>query len=249
MSLIGNLRSYSATQLLNLIHLASKTGTLTVRNQSTMQLAFYKGKLIDAAFVEEQLDLADLLWQDGKLTDAQLMAIQANRGSHSDVEMGRLLIQAGILTREEILLSSRQRVMEIILELFTWETGEFSFATGELPSQDRVMVVVDLALVIGDGEKQRKEWRRLQELLPDMDVRLRCARHPKSRLQDIELTLREWRVMIASNTRETMRQIANANRLSAFQIRRIVYGLLQVGLVEIVPPALRPVPIRVHNRR
>ncbi len=249
MSLIGNLRSYSATQLFHLIQLAARTGTLTVGHQSTMEIAFYRGKLIHAVFKEGHLDLANLLWQDGKLTDAQLRAIQSNGGSRSDVEMGRLLIQAGILAEEEILQSVRQRIMEIVLELFTWEAGDFSFATGELPSQDNVMVVIDLASVIGDGEKQRREWQRLQELLPDMDVRLRCARHPRSRLQDIELTLREWRVMIASNTRDTMRQIASANRLSAFQIRRIVYGLLQVGLVEIVRPALRPVPIRVQNRR
>lgn len=249
MSLIGNLQSYTVTQLLHLVQLASRTGTLTVWHQSTVQLAFYKGKLIHAVLGEEELKLADLLWQDGKLTDVQLKAIQVNGGSRTDVEMGRLLIQAGILTQDEILQSVRQRVLEIVLELFTWEAGAFSFDTGEMPTQDQILVKVDLATLMGEGEKRRREWQRLQELLPDMDIRLRCARRPKSRLQDIELTLREWRVMIASNARDTMRQIANANRLSAFQIRRIVYGLLQVGLVEIVPPAMHPVPVRVQSRR
>jgi len=38
------------------------------------------------------------------------------------------------------------------------------------------------------------------------------------------------------NPRNTIRQIAQYNNLSDFQIRRIVYGLLQAGLVEIVRP-------------
>jgi DNA-binding transcriptional regulator YhcF (GntR family) len=37
--------------------------------------------------------------------------------------------------------------------------------------------------------------------------------------------------------KNTMRQIASTNRLSDLDVRRIVYGLLQAGLVELVRPA------------
>jgi len=36
--------------------------------------------------------------------------------------------------------------------------------------------------------------------------------------------------------KNTMRQIASTNKLSDLDIRRIVYGLLQAGLVELVRP-------------
>jgi hypothetical protein len=36
------------------------------------------------------------------------------------------------------------------------------------------------------------------------------------------------------NPRNTIQQIARANNLSDFEIRRIVYGMLQAGLVEFV---------------
>ena len=38
------------------------------------------------------------------------------------------------------------------------------------------------------------------------------------------------------NPRNTVRQIAQFNNMSDFQIRKIVYGLLQAGLVELVHP-------------
>jgi len=37
--------------------------------------------------------------------------------------------------------------------------------------------------------------------------------------------------------KNTMRQIASTNKLSELDVRRIVYGLLQAGLVELARPA------------
>ena len=39
-----------------------------------------------------------------------------------------------------------------------------------------------------------------------------------------------------------MRQIAKANRMGDIEIRRIVYGLIQTGLVEVVRPKGAPMP-------
>jgi len=43
------------------------------------------------------------------------------------------------------------------------------------------------------------------------------------------------------NPRNTIRQIASATKMNNLDIRRIVYGLLQAGLVEIIRPAV-PAP-------
>jgi hypothetical protein len=43
------------------------------------------------------------------------------------------------------------------------------------------------------------------------------------------------------NPRNTIRQIAQSNSMSEFQIRKIAYSLLQAGLVEVIRPP-RAVP-------
>jgi hypothetical protein len=70
--------------------------------------------------------------------------------------------------------------------------------------------------------------------LPDLDVAIRFTDRPDARLNNINLTVEEWRVVSFVNPRNTIRQIAKANNLSEFEIRRIVYGMLQAGLVEFV---------------
>ena len=48
--------------------------------------------------------------------------------------------------------------------------------------------------------------------------------------------MEEWRVISFINPRNTIKQIAQSNNMGDFQIRKIVYGMLQAGLVELVIP-------------
>jgi hypothetical protein len=65
---------------------------------------------------------------------------------------------------------------------------------------------------------------------------LRFTDRPDARLRSINLTVEEWRVVSYINPRNSIRQIAKANNLSDFEVRRILYGMLQAGLVELVRP-------------
>jgi len=103
-----------------------------------------------------------------------------------------------------------------------------------LPFEDRITIPIDLENVIMEGSRRMKELERLQEELPNLDIALRFAERPSARLRDINLSVEEWRVVSFINPRNTVRQIAQYNNLNEFQIRKIVYGLLQAGLVELV---------------
>jgi hypothetical protein len=98
--------------------------------------------------------------------------------------------------------------------------------------------VTSIALenVIMEGSRRLKEWERLQDELPSLDVALKFAEKPNTPLRDVNLTVEEWRVISFVNPRNTIQQIAQNNNMSEFQIRKIVYGLLQAGLVEIIRP-------------
>jgi hypothetical protein len=66
---------------------------------------------------------------------------------------------------------------------------------------------------------------------------LRFPENPKEKFKGIHLSVEEWRVVSFVNPKNTIRQIAKANNMSEIDIRRIVYGLEQAGLVELVKPA------------
>lgn len=245
MALKGNLRDFSTTQLLNLINLARKTGTLTIQNNGEVaRMSFREGKLIYAHKGEDdQNHLATVLQSSGKLSEEQARIIQTRAQGKSDKQLGHLLIQAGYVTQSDIIQSVRQYVLDVVYRLFTWAEGLFRFDANQLPSSGHITIPIDLESVIMEGSRRLKEWEILQEELPDLDVSLRFTDRPDARLRNINLTVEEWRVVSFVNPRNTIRQIARANNLSDFEIRRIVYGMLQAGLVEVVQPRKRtPAP-------
>jgi len=238
MALKGNLRDFSTTQLLNLVNLARKTGTLTIhRNGEVARMSFREGKLIYAHMGSENGNhLAQILQHAGKLTPEQARIIETKVKGKSDKQLGHLLIQAGYVTQSDIIQSVRQSVLDVVYKLFTWAEGLFRFDANELPSPSHITIPIDLESVIMEGSRRLKEWEILQRELPDLDISLKFTDRPDARLRNINLTVEEWRVVSFINPRNTIRQIARANNLSDFEIRRIVYGMLQAGLVEIVQP-------------
>lgn len=236
MALKGNLRDFSTTQLLNLINLARKTGTLTIQhNGQSAHMAFREGKLIYAYMGDSDHNhLARILQNSGKLSAEQAQVIQSHAEGKSDKQLGHLLITAGRVTQNDIIQSVRQNVLDIVYRLFTWAEGIFRFEANKLPSPGHITIPIDLESVIMEGSRRLKEWEILQEELPDLDVALRFTDRPDARLRNINLTVEEWRVVSFVNPRNNIRQIAKANNLSEFEIRRIVYGMLQAGLVEFV---------------
>ncbi|MCB8944101.1 MAG: DUF4388 domain-containing protein [Ardenticatenaceae bacterium] len=234
MALKGNLSDFTTTQLLNLINLARKTGTLVIQGHDTANMSFREGKLIYAYMGKGESNLAIVLQSAGKLSEEQSRIIQTRARGTSDKQLGHMLIQAGYVTQGDIIQSVRQYVLDIVYKLFTWADGQFRFDANILPSSDRITIPIDLESVIMEGSRRMKEWEVLQEELPDLDVALRFTDRPDARLHNVNLTVEEWRVVSFINPRNTIQQIARANNLSDFEIRRIVYGMLQAGLVEFV---------------
>jgi hypothetical protein len=232
MALRGNLRDFTITQLLNLINLASKTGTLIVDGPSEQaQVSFRDGKLAYARIGNEDNGLASVLHKANKLNVNQYHTISERGGQMTDKELGLLLINAGYVSQEDILLNLQTYFTDVIRRLFTWVEGLFRFENEMLPPEDRINVRLDLENLIIEGSRQLREWEELQDEIPSLDLALKFTDRP---MTNLNLSVDEWRVVKFIDPKNTMKQIAAASKLNEMEIRRIVYGLMQAGLVEMI---------------
>ena len=242
MALKGNLKDFSTTQLLNLIHLARKTGALTIQVPSGVTTLFFReGKLVYTTMSGRDGHLASVLARAGKLSEEHAKIIRARAGTQSDKELGMLLISAGQVTQPDIVSSIRADILDTVYGLFTWTDGLFHFEPNQLPSDDAITVSINLENIILEGSRRVKEWERLQDELPDLGVALRFTDRPQAQLRNINLSVDEWRVISYINPRNSIKQIAQRIGMDDFQIRKIIYGLLQAGLVEVLEPEGAPV--------
>lgn len=238
MALKGNLRDFSTTQLLNLVNLARKTGLLIIQSQTgTARLYFREGKLIHANIGSADGHLADMLLKAGKLSPEQAQMIQAQAEMQSDKQLGLALMNAKYVTQDDIVQSVKEHMLDIVYTLFNWGEGDFQFDQNTLPSDDRIAVPINLENVVLEGSRRIQESELLQTELPDLNsVALRFTDNPDTRLRNVNLNVEEWRVISFINPRNTIKQIAQSNGMDDFQIRKIVYGMLQAGLVELTRP-------------
>lgn len=237
MPLRGNLRDFSTTQLLNLIHMAKKTGSLIIEgpNQAA-QMSFRQGKLIYAQLGQDDGSLTSILRKTGKITDEQAKVLRARAAHAGDKELGLLLINAGYVGQADILHSLKTHLTETTYRLFTWAEGLFRFEATVMPGEDKITVPIDLENIIIEGTRRMREFERLTEELPNLDLALKFAERGPADMKKLNLSQDEWKVVSFINPKNSMRAIAKANNLSDMDIRRIVYGLLQAGVVELVRP-------------
>jgi hypothetical protein len=238
MALKGKLEDFGITQLLNLINLARKTGTLYLEGaEKDAHLCFREGKLIYASMAGVDDGLPAVLQRAGVFTAEHVKMIRENMAGKSDQDIAKVLITSGRLKQQVVLGHLREHTLGLVYQVFSWNRGAFRFEASELPIQGRITSTIALENVIMEGNRRLKEWELLRDELPNLDVALKFAERPTTPLRDINLSVEEWRVISFINPRNTIRQVAQYNNMDELQIRKIVYSLLQAGLVEMVRPA------------
>jgi len=147
MALQGNLKDFSLTQLLNLINLASKTGTLSIEGTNDFAtLTFKDGKLSNARMGKDDDHLAAILFRNKKITQAQYAILSGQYAGKSDKELGLLLVNAGYLTQKEILDCLKQYYGSIVHQLFTWIEGFFHFDLETLNLDNKIPIRMELEI-------------------------------------------------------------------------------------------------------
>ena len=231
----GNLRDFGPTNILNLVNLGQKTGTLQVRRKGgEAALSFKDGKLIYAAMNGTDGSLVSVLQNAGRINERQGNSLAAHAKKHGDKQLGLLLIQKGYISRADIVKCIKRHALSSINEFAKWQEGKWSFEQGEIPGEDRILVPLDLEPVIIQIVRMQKRDKDLERDIPSLDVILKYTDKSKTQKPDLKLTKDEWRVLRLIKPDNTLQMIANTLDFEDKQIRRIVGSLREAGLVEIV---------------
>jgi len=235
MALKGNLRDFNLTQLFNLIHLARKNGVLHLENTSNkVWLGFRDGKLAYGGIDQEDNSLVVILYRARKINANQYRTIKERASGMSDKELGLLLINAGYLTQQEIIQSIQTYLIQIVQRLFLWTEGTFLFENEAALPSDKILLRINLDNLIMEGSRQLQEYDQLKDEIPSLDIALKFCERPGANVRNLRLSPEEWKVVSYINPKNSLKKIAEAAKLNDLEIRRIAFGLLQAGVVELV---------------
>lgn len=250
----GSLAGVNPGQLLNLIQLARKTGTLylytpdkvdqlligghgytpeALSDEVSGSVAFRGGSIIRAHVAANNGDLADLLYRAGKIEADQMNRVRELGAGLSGKGHAMQIIVAGIVTQDDLLAALTEYTIDAVYEIMTWNEHVFVFEAFDTPDVDAITVTLDTRAVIKEGVLRTHEIRRLENALPNLDMILTFPPDIDERLRSRDLTVDEWRVISYVGPNMTVGQIAALCKLTESQIRQIVHGLMHAGLVKI----------------
>jgi hypothetical protein len=237
MALKGNLQDFTLTQLLNLINLSHKSGTLMLeRSNEAASLYFMEGKLAYAQIANEDNTLVGVLRRTSYLSPGQYQGIKQHINGMTDKELGLLLVNANYFSQQDILTSLQSYCIDTLNRLFSWMEGFFQFETGVSPPKDKITVRVNLENIILESSRQMRESEFLQDEIPSLDMAIKFVDRPTTNVRNLIFTKQEWKVISYVNPRNTLRQIGHVTKFNDVELRRIVYGLLEAGVVELIRP-------------
>ncbi len=248
MALQGNLRDFPLTQLLNLIYLAHKSGLLEAKSSSeNIQIWFREGKLAYAQKEGLPVDLINILQRRGRLNDSQVRVLQRRFGQESDKVLGLQLVNAGYILQREILEEMQAEYSAVLSHLFSWTEGDFHFDNTCPPPDEKILVRAGLENLILESSRGLQEAEQLQAEIPNLEAVLKFTEHPGTNIRKLNLSPAEWKAVSFINAKNTIRQIGRAVEVTDLEVRKIVYGLLQAGIVEYQASQRDAVPFRLQT--
>lgn len=236
MSFWGTFELLTLSEVFQLLHMGRKTGTLDTWNEfDERKIFFHEGNIIYAEAVKYKEKLGDILVKSRAINDIQLSkALKLQRDSHTTKKLGEILIEAEFITREKLIAGITRQTEESIFELFDWEKGHFRFEEKVVKPEDmEFQLNISIQNIIMEGTRRIDEMDRIREVIPSLEVVLNLNPNADEETTSINLNPNEWKVLSLVDGKKTANDISLITGFSEFDLSKVVYSLVTVGLLQI----------------
>jgi hypothetical protein len=227
----GRIEETSVPELLKSILGSGETGVLTFRKgEVTKGVHLHMGRVVYARSSDPDERLGEDLLLRGKITVRQYL--EASRLIAPGRRLGTILVELGALDPEDLLAAIEHHVQEILLDVFTWATGEYELVMTEPGSDDVVTLNFPTERLILEGIRRTRAWSRIYRGIGgDIDAVPVPTGNTEALLR-IELTEEEQEVLAHVNGRANVEQICQVSYLSNLETCRVLWALTVLGVIR-----------------
>lgn len=158
----------------------------------------------------------------------QLVSVSGKTGAfhlHKGDDDGIIWLQAGRIVHA---VTAELSGEEAVYTLATWNDGTFRFAQDEAsPTQTITKNNTNLLM---EAARRLDEWRVLSKRIPSLDLVPRFQ-VPEGKQGQINLNTQEWMVLSKIDGKNSLREIAKVLGTGTFEVAKMLYGLVTMGLV------------------
>jgi hypothetical protein len=255
MTLEGTFRDFHIADIVQLIGLQRKTGTLTLEGEGeTLSLTFQEGAVTWARSARAPWErrMAQVLATRGLVAAPQLQeALNAQKGGKK--KLGVILAEKGFLQKKDWDRVLAQEVEEAVYRPFRWAAGRYRFEpetsvdlaegkVGPLPAENVLM----------EGIRRLDEWTMIMEKIPSTAMVFKVGSHP-GRLNPKQVEPNEVKMLDLVDGKCTAQELVDTSGLGEFEGMRALASLVAAGAIASIGtvPAAAPTeasPARVTTQ-
>lgn len=227
----GAIEETSVPELLRSILGSGETGVLTFRKGDVTKSVFlHMGRVVYARSSDPDERLGEDLLLRGRISIRQYL--EASQLVAPGRRLGTILVELGALEPEDLVAAVEHHVKEILLDVFTWSTGEYELAMTEPGTEDVVTLHVSTESLIVEGIRRTRAWSRIYRGIGGDVESVPVPTGNNDALLRIELTEEEQEVLTRVNGRATIEEICQVSYLSNLETCRVLWALMVLGVVR-----------------
>jgi len=216
-------------ELLQWLGNSGKTGTLEVeRNKVVKHIVLKDGAVIACSTNEKTELLGNFLLARGKINEETLRNCLTEQET-SRRHLGEILVERGILGREELAELLSEKAEETIFSLFDWQDAAFRFHDSVLPTSSIFPVNLRVDEILMRGAHRLDEIERIRTVFPDPGfVVARTGKEPPDEL----MRNRTGRTIFELiNGDRSIAEILLYSRCSEYAVYKLLFEMFRAGLV------------------
>jgi len=229
LSIHGEIATTSVAELLRSLMQSGETGLLVLHNGDlTKSVYMNAGRVVYAASSDPNERLGESLLIRGRITARQYL--EASRMIRPGQRLGAILVEMKAIETEDLVPAVEQQVQDILMDLFTWTSGEYEFVIKESAS-DIVAVNVSTENLILEGIRRMHNWSRILKGIRSIDA-VPVPASGTDHSYRLELSEDEREVLSHVNGRSSVEQICQVSYLTNFETCRTLWAFQVLGLVR-----------------
>jgi DNA-binding response OmpR family regulator len=231
----GDLSEVSFERMAILMGARKRAGQLKIGNgEKAYVLSFTDGALVWLVSpYNDDTSLAATLVKLNLLSDQALRPFRKRMDTENEL-LGHMLMEAGLLKKDDIAKGLARQFSDKVLDLFGLESGSYEFSSEPLILPQDVRVVVPLGRIILDHYAQRFSLTDFEANYKDlMNASPKLIEGGPFRLTDLNLPAPTKRVIFTLNGSRSLTEFVHHSDMDPSQLMPIVHTLVKLKLIRL----------------
>jgi hypothetical protein len=223
----GSLARLALPDLLHELDAAGATGILSLTSGGARKALYLKdGRVVFGASNLPSDRLGEVLLREGKITpdenESSVRALAQGR------RQGRVLVEMGALSPDELWWAVQTQVREIVFSVFQWDEGQFHFEESVLPEREKITVDLDVTSLVLEGVRRMDLAGVVRARHPDGYLVVERGDAPPEGL------LHPWEehVLTLVDGEKSVVELCHESEVGEGQTQKALYAFLCTGIVR-----------------